>query len=206
MMKFGAQPLFVLDDEMQLNLEALKQFLLRYGGQPFLVFGFTFMVWRYFYEPLRALGLDLSHGILIHSGGWKKLEEAAVDGGTFKQRLREATGLSRVHNFYGMVEQVGSVFLEGDDGLLHPPLFADVIVRDPQTWEESPPGRPGVLQVVSALPRSYPGHSLLTEDLGVLHHIDAAEGQWQGKAFSVVGRVPRAELRGCSDTFAASLG
>jgi hypothetical protein len=205
MMKFGVQPQFVLDEQMHLNVDLLKQFLLRHGDQPFLVFGFTFMVWRYFYEPLRDLGLDLSHGILIHSGGWKKLQEAAVDDATFKQQLREKTGLSRVHNFYGMVEQVGSVFLEGDDGLLHPPVFADVIVRDLETWQEAPTGRVGVLHVVSALPMSYPGHSLLTEDLGVVHRIDAAEGLWQGKAFSVVGRVPRAELRGCSDTFAASL-
>jgi hypothetical protein len=206
MMKFGLQPVFVLDNDMRLNREALERFLLRHGDQPFLIFGFTFMVWRYFYDPLRTLGVDLSKGILIHSGGWKKLEEAAVDGATFKQRFRGATGLSRVHNFYGMVEQVGSVFLEGDDGFFHPPVFADIIVRDPQTWEEAPAGRPGVLQLVSALPRSYPGHSLLTEDLGILHRVDAPQGQWQGKAFSVVGRVPRAELRGCSDTFAASLG
>jgi hypothetical protein len=205
MMKFGAQPLFVLDDEMQLDIASLKQFLQRHGDQPFLIFGFTFMVWRFFYEALHDTGLDLSNGILIHSGGWKKLEEVSVDNSTFKRQLRERTGLSRIYNFYGMVEQVGSVFLEGDDGLLYAPAFADVIVRDPKTWQEAPLGQVGVLHVVSALPRSYPGHSLLTEDLGIIHRVDAVKGKWQGKAFSVIGRVPRAELRGCSDTFSASL-
>ncbi|HUP03938.1 MAG TPA: hypothetical protein VMU19_08115, partial [Bryobacteraceae bacterium] len=60
----------------------------------------------------------------------------------------------------------------------------------------------GVLQVLSVLPLSYPGHSLLTEDLGVAHPGGGHCGR-QGKAFSVTGRLPRAELRGCSDVIAA---
>jgi hypothetical protein len=203
MLKFGAHPVFALDSEMRLDRERVEAFLLRFGKQPFLIFGFTFMVWRYFYEPLREAGLDLSQGVLIHSGGWKKLQEAAVDNDVFKASLKAATGLARVHNFYGMVEQTGSVFLEGPDGLLHAPAFADVIVRDPVTWREAAHGQVGVIQVLSALPRSYPGHALLTEDLGIVHGVDSTGG-WLGKAFSVVGRVPRAELRGCSDAHAFS--
>jgi hypothetical protein len=104
-----------------------------------------------------------------------------------------------------MVEQVGSVFLEGEDGYLYAPNFADVLVRDPMTFEELPTGETGVLQVLSALPHSYPGHSLLTEDLGVIRSIDASSGGRQGKAFSVLGRLPRAELRGCSDVIASAV-
>ena len=104
-----------------------------------------------------------------------------------------------------MVEQIGSVYLEGADGLLHPPNFADVIVRDPVTWQEVPSGTIGVLQVLSLLPTSYPGHSILTDDLGVVHGVDDDPGGWLGKRFSMVGRVPRSELRGCSDTYAAAI-
>src|SRR4029077_15795074 len=91
------------------------------------------------------------------------------------------------------------------DGYLYPPNFADVIVRDPVTLDPLPPGKIGVLQVLSALPRGYPGHSLLTEDLGVVHHLDEPTCGRMGKAFSVVGRIPRAELRGCSDVIAAQV-
>jgi hypothetical protein len=94
------------------------------------------------------------------------------------------------------------VFLEGTDGLLHPPAFADVIIRDPDTWREQPVGEPGVIQVVSALPTSYPGHSLLTEDLGTVVRVDDPGSRYRGKAFVVHGRVPRVELRGCSDVSA----
>lgn len=208
MMTFGAQPRFALQPDMRLDRHAVEEFLIKHGGAPFLIFGFTFMVWAHFFEQVKALGLDLSNGILVHSGGWKKLADRAVDNATFKAELRRATGLRRCYNFYGMVEQVGSVFLEGEDGLLYPPVFADVIVRDPDTMEEAEPGQVGVIQTVSMLPTSYPGHSLLTEDLGVIERVDQAElpgcGRL-GKAFRVLGRVPRAELRGCSDTHAEEL-
>jgi hypothetical protein len=116
--------------------------------------------------------------------------------------LRDATGLARVYNFYGMVEQVGSVFVECDAGVLHAPSFADVIARDVRTLLPAPFGVEGVLQVVSALPTSYPGHSLLTEDLGtVLGEDDCSCGR-KGKYFAVRGRVARSEIRGCSDTHA----
>ena len=200
MMNFGRNHVYALDAGMHLDRAAVRAFLDRFGGAPFLMFGFTFMVWKYFFEPIRDLGLDLSHGILIHSGGWKKLADQAVDNATFKARLHAATGLSRIYNFYGTVEQIGSVYMEGDDGFLYPPNFADIVIRDPRTWEPAPVGEPGVIQVLSALPLSYPGHSILTEDLGVIYSVDSGAGGRFGKAFSVLGRVPRSEVRGCSDT------
>jgi hypothetical protein len=202
MMNFGRKPTFALDGEMRLIDRVVQDFLAEHGGHPFLVFGFTFMVWQYLYRPLADTGVDMSQAVVIHSGGWKRLEEEAVDNEAFKERLRAGLGIRRVHNFYGMVEQVGSVFLEGEDGYLHPPNFADVIVRDPITWEEAPVGEAGVIQVLSALPESYPGHSILTEDLGVIHGVDDSTRGLAGKYFSVIGRVPKAELRGCSDTHA----
>jgi hypothetical protein len=96
------------------------------------------------------------------------------------------------------------VFLQGSDGLLHPPNFADVIVRDPITWDEMPLGEAGVVQVLSTLPSSYPGHSILTEDIGIVQGIDDDPGGWLGKRFSLVGRVPRTQLRGCSDIYATA--
>lgn len=202
MMNFGRDHLFALDGDMQLDATALKSFLARHGGSTILIFGFTFMVWRYFAQAAADLGLDLSSAILVHSGGWKKMQEEAVGNAQFKERLAAATGLKRIYNFYGLVEQVGGVFLEGEDGYLYPTNFTDVIVRDPVTWQECPPGVPGVIQVLSALPISYPGHSILTEDLGVIHGVDDSSCGRRGKCFSVIGRVPKAELRGCSDTHA----
>jgi hypothetical protein len=206
MMTFGRDHLYALDNNLNLRVDDLKQFLHRFGNSPFLIFGFTFLVWSRFYQGLRSVELDLSQGILIHSGGWKKLEEKAVSPAEFKAAFMAASGLRRIYNFYGMVEQVGSVFVEGEDGYLYPPNFADVIVRDPLTFEELPTGQPGIIEVLSLLPRSYPGQCLLTEDIGIVHGIDSSSDGRFGKAFSVLGRIPRAELRGCSDVIAASEG
>lgn len=203
-MRFGRDHAFALDRNLEPDVEAVRAFLDRHGDEPFFMFGFTFMVWMNFYERFRDLGLDLSKGVLIHSGGWKKMVERSVDNAVFRQSLGDAFGLSRIHNFYGMVEQIGSIFLEGPHGLLYPPNFADVIIRDPVTWDVLPMGREGVIQVVSLLPRSYPGHSLLTEDMGVVEAIDPGIDGWMGKGLRIIGRVPKAELRGCSDVIAAA--
>ncbi|HSW04733.1 acyl-protein synthetase [Aquabacterium sp.] len=198
----GREHVYALREDMSLDLEAVQAFCARHAGAPKLLFGFTFMVWQHFVLALEASGqaLDLSGALLVHSGGWKKLLDIAVDNAQFKARVRQVAGDVRVHNFYGMVEQVGSVFVECEAGHLHTPAFADVLVRDPQSWQVLPAGQAGVVQVLSCLPGSYPGHSLLTEDLGTLLGEDDCPCGRLGRHFHIHGRLPRAELRGCSDT------
>jgi phenylacetate-coenzyme A ligase PaaK-like adenylate-forming protein len=200
MLNFGRDHHYALDEEMRLDRPALEGWLSRHAGEDLLVFGFTFIVWNDLLEPLRDAGLDLSRAVLVHSGGWKKLVDMAVTGEVFRRDLREAFGIERVHDFYGMVEQVGSVFFACPEGWFHPPNFGDVIVRDPATWEPAPDGSPGVVEAISLLPRSYPGHALLTEDLAVVHGVDDCPCGRRGRWFEVLGRVPKAEIRGCSDT------
>ncbi len=57
---------------------------------------------------------------------------------------------------------------------------------------------------MSVLPVSYPGHSLLTEDEGVLEGVDNCPCGRKGKYFKITGRLKHAVLRGCSDTYAAN--
>lgn len=199
----GRDHTYALDEQMRPNWPVIEAFCDKYAGQPVLLFGFTFMVWQCLLEPLRERGLQLplTQGILFHSGGWKKLQHLAVDNSAFKARCRDQLGLGRVHNFYGMVEQVGSIFVECEQGHLHAPVFADVQVRDPLTHQPLGIGRPGLLQVLSAIPGSYPGHSLLSEDLGVLLGEDDCPCGRHGRYFHVTGRQHGAEVRGCSDTF-----
>ena len=201
---FGHSHFYALDEDLRLDLAGLKAFLDKHGQQPVLLFGFTFMVWQYFHNELRRLGerLDIPHGILIHSGGWKKLQEQQVSNQQFKADLLAQCGIRRVHNFYGMVEQVGGIYMECDHGCFHAPNVADVIIRDARDWSVAPTGTPGVLQTMSVLPRSYPGHSLLTEDTGVILGVDDCPCGRKGTRFEVLGRIPQAELRGCSDTHA----
>lgn len=203
LMQFGRQPIYAFRSDMTFDFEAVENYLSVHRGQPVLFFGFTFMVWQHGIAALRTLGRKLSatSGVLIHSGGWKKLEGVKVDAMAFNQAAREVLGVQRVLNFYGMVEQVGSVFFENELGHLHTPVFADVIVRDPFTLQPLPAGHRGLVQVISILPQSYPGHSLLTEDIGEWTGLDDAGAGMPGRFFRVHGRAPRSEVRGCSDTY-----
>ncbi len=204
MMTFGRGHKFaLLDDNMDVDWEQVEVMAEAAAGQPIFAFGFTFMVWRHLLQALERAGktLPFRDAILIHSGGWKKLEAEAVSNAHFKAKAAELGGFTRVHNFYGMVEQTGSIFVECEAGRLHAPLFADIMVRDPLTWAEMPHGEAGVVQVLSVLPTSYPGHSLLTEDRGrILGEDDCPCGR-KGRTFEILGRLPKAEVRGCSDTF-----
>lgn len=200
---FGKEHTYVLDEEYNIDYDALDAFLERNNGKPIFIFGFTFMIWEYFVQKIsEKRNIDLSNGILVHGGGWKKLLEQSVSNETFKNILFEKFRLKRVYNFYGMVEQVGSVFMENSQGYLHCPNFSDIIIRNPVDFSVQPIGQEGLIQVISILPKSYPGFSLLTEDIGVLMGEDDTENGWKGKYFKILGRAKKADLRGCSDTFA----
>jgi len=200
---FGRKHHYCLDDKLQLKLDELQDYLSDHQDQPILLFGFTFVVWQGLYEGALRAGKKLDFGgksTLIHGGGWKKLLDQQVSNEFFKQKLKEQLGIERVFNYYGMVEQLGSIFMECDHGHLHSPVFADIVIRDPTTLAPLPFGKSGVIEVLSALPLSYPGHVLLTEDMGVIHGEDDCPCGRLGKYFSISGRLPKVEMRGCSDT------
>lgn len=202
---FGADRTYALNDDMEIDFSAIEAFLERHKGQKILLFGFTFMIWQHFYKELLKSGkkIDLSNGILIHGGGWKKLVSEAVSSAEFKARLTAVCGLSDVHDYYGMVEQTGCVYMQCEHGHMHASVFSDVIMRNPKDFSVCSVGEKGIIQVVSVLPKSYPGHSLLTEDEGVLLGEDDCPCGRKGKYFQILGRLKNAEIRGCSDTYAA---
>ena len=205
---FGSKKIYALDDDMKLDVDSIREFLDKFSGQKILLFGFTFMIWQHFYKELlrlkcQGVTFNLSNGILIHGGGWKKLLSEAVSEEEFHKRLNDVCGLKHIHDYYGMVEQTGCIYMECGCGHLHASIFSDVIVRRPIDFSEADIGESGIIQVVSTLPESYPGHSLLTEDEGVVLGVDDCPCGRKGKYFKISGRLKNAEIRGCSDTYAA---
>ena len=195
---------YALNEDMTLNMDVLRAFLRKYKGQRFIIFGFTFIVWRHFYQELLKTDekFDLSQSYLMTGGGWKKLEAEAVDNNEFKRRLNNLCGVSHFLDHYGMVEQTGCIYAECEYGHLHASIYSDVIIRDFKDFSPCAIGKKGIIQVVSALPHSYPGHSLLTEDEGVIMGEDDCPCGRKGKYIKILGRMKSAELRGCSDTYA----
>jgi hypothetical protein len=204
---FSTDRIYALDENMALDRAGIEAFLDKHAGQDLFVFGFTSIVWQHFVKELERAGFrpDLSRGTMIHGGGWKKLRDQAVSAATFKATLRALCGIARAHDYYGMVEQTGTIAMECERGVLHASIFADVIIRRARDFGVADVGEPGIIEVLSILPGSYPGHALLTEDEGtLLGEDDCACGRF-GKYFKVSGRIRDAEIRGCSDTYQAGI-
>lgn len=202
---FGTEKIYALNDDMELNLDAINAFLQKHKGERILLFGFTFMIWQHFYKKCLEsnVHIDLSNGILFHGGGWKKLVSEQVSKADFKKAIQSVCDIREVHDYYGMVEQTGCVYVECECGHLHASNFSDVIIRNHLDFHECKVGEKGLIEVISTIPKSYPGHVLLTEDEGVLLGEDDCPCGRKGKYFEVLGRVKNAEIRGCSDTYAA---
>ena len=199
----GRDTTYALDENMSLDIESVKAFLQRHKDETILLFGFTFIIWEHFYKVLKASGekLDISNGILLHGGGFKKLIEEAVDNDTYKERLNQVCGINRVCNYYGMVEQTGSIYMECECGRLHTSNYSDIIIRKAEDFSVCQPGEQGLIQLISTLPDSYPGFSILSEDIGELIGEDDCPCGRYGKTFKIIGRIKKAEVRGCSDTY-----
>jgi phenylacetate-coenzyme A ligase PaaK-like adenylate-forming protein len=200
---FGSKRCYALNENMELDVDGVQKFLEEHKESPIFLFGFTFMIWLHFYNELVKKGtkLDLSKGILIHGGGWKKLVGESVTPEEFKKRLFDVCGIQKVYDYYGMVEQTGTIYMECEQGHLHCSIFSDIIIRRTEDFSVANIGEKGLIQVVSMLPKSYPGHSLLTEDEGVILGEDDCPCGRKGKYFKIFGRLKNAEVRGCSDTY-----
>jgi hypothetical protein len=194
-----------LDDQGNLTLDAekVREFAKGRADAELLVYGFTFILWNHLVKPLMAKGicLNLSRVRILHSGGWKRLQDQAVEKTVFNEQLARVFGCSpdRVIDFYGMVESVGVIFPDCSEGNKHGPAFGDVIVRNPLTLRPVTAGEHGIVQVCSVLPTSFPGNLLLTEDMAEVIDYDGCPCGRRGVSFRFAGRIPKAEVRGCGN-------
>jgi hypothetical protein len=189
--------------DSRLDVEKLLECAAKWRDSEVLVYGFTFVVWTQLVQPLQQLGLTLNlpNARILHSGGWKRLLQQAVTREVFAHGVASVFGCApeRIIDYYGMVENVGVIYPDCEHGNKHVPAFAEVIVRDPLTLKPVKVGERGLIQVCSALPTSFPGFLLLTEDTAEVISYDSCPCGRQGTSFRFAGRVPKAEVRGCGN-------
>jgi hypothetical protein len=214
-LKSATDTTYVLEPDgrdFRLDIGRLKARLERAASEqePVVVFGFTFLLYTYGVRALVEAGLRfrLPEGsVALHLGGWKKLEAQKVSRERLWAEIEQVFGIPRrrVFDFYGFTEQMGIVYPDCWASGFHVPAAAEVIIRDPRTMRPVRPGGRGPIQVVTFLPHSYPGVSVLTDDLGELVMEDGCACGRRGRVFRVLGRVEKAEARGCSDMIADGL-
>ena len=103
------------------------------------------------------------------------------------------------------LNKLGSIYMECEYGNLHASVFSIYWYEMHATFSILPVGKQGIIQTVSILPKSYPGHLLITEDevyfwVKMIVNVVAL-----GKYFHIFGRMESAELRGCGDTYAEEI-
>lgn len=192
------------------DVEGIKAYLGELpSDQPVVVFGFTYILYQNVLKAIEDADINISlpkGSKIIHIGGWKKLESEKIDKSLFNQRLADAFGIEPrdVIDIYGFTEQMGLNYPDCPCGCKHASGYVRVIVRDISTREPLPAGQVGMLEFISPVPHSYPGNAVLTDDLGVIEDGECPFGR-QGTRFRIVGRMKKAEARGCGDILSAKL-
>ena len=189
---------YVMKKNGTLDLEKFNKIIKNINGGEAYIFGFTSILWSLFNDNLKNMQNNLSNITVIHGGGWKKMEKKNISLENFNNFFQKNFKIKKIKNYYGMVEQIGSIFFNCKFNYFHTHSFADIIIRD-KKLEALPFKKKGLIQLTSLLPRSYPGHSILTEDLGTVFGEDDCKCGKPGKYFKIWGRLPKSEVRGCSD-------
>jgi hypothetical protein len=193
------------DGKLVLNLPVIREVIENYSQDEVYAFGFTYIIWTTFFHQIQKENIRFSFKgfTLFHGGGWKKMQDLAVSKEQFSESIARVFGArpETILDFYGMAEQTGIIFVDCSEGNKHVPGFSQIIIRDPFTLQPCPPGRSGLIEVMSILADSYYDQAVLTEDLGMLVGVDDCPCGRKGRYFRFVSRVEKAEVRGCGDTF-----
>jgi len=199
---FGKDHFYILNENNEIDYDNLNKFLDKYQSEKIFLFGFTYQVYEILLMQLntKKINRNFSNAILLHGGGWKKMEDIKISNIKFQKQLRQKINIDYIFNYYGMIEQTGTIFLECNKcNCFRTSIYSDINVRD-ENFNLLEKNKQGLIQVLSLLPQSYPGHSILTEDIGEIISGDDCECCYSGKRFIVHGRAPESESRGCSDT------
>lgn len=179
------------------------------ADKPVVVFGFTYILYQHVLQSIEKAGVNIQlpkGSKIIHIGGWKKLESEKISKDLFNEKLSKCFGISPadVIDIYGFTEQMGLNYPDCRCGCKHESSYVKVLVRDVVTNEVLPAGKEGKLEFVTSVPHSYPGNAVLTDDLGVIIDEPCPCGR-SGKRFKILGRLKKAEIRGCGDILSNKL-
>jgi len=198
------------NDVSYFDIEGIRSFVEELSHeQPVVVFGFTYILYQNVLKSIinTDIKLHLPKGSkIIHIGGWKKLESEKISKEQFNEQLSQCFGIcpEDVIDIYGFTEQMGLNYPDCLCGYKHASSYVKVLVRDTVTREVLPAKKEGMLEFITPIPHSYPGNVVLTDDIGVLEDTPCPYGR-AGQRFQIVGRLKKAEVRGCGDILSSKL-
>ena len=186
---------YALDYNNHLNKRSIKEFLDLKTQK--ILFGFTHEIYKFFFN--KKISGNFSNTIIIHGGGWKKLEKLKINNLKFESFLKRKFKFKEVVNYYGMIEQTGSIFFECSScKTFICSNFSEIFIRNKDF--KIIKNQPGLVQLISLLPTSYPGHNIITQDMGIILNKKCKKCKSkEGTRFRILGRVKDSDIRGCSN-------
>lgn len=207
---------FVLDENLKLNKKKLFEALsFSNPKEKICYFGFTWLMYSMYLANndiknslQKFLKNQKKDVIVLHIGGWKKLQDLAVSKKIFNKDITDFLQLKqgKIIDLYGMTEQLGTIYPDCEFGYKHVPIYSDIIIRDIATLQPINKNEIGFIQLLSPLPHSYPGISILSDDIGKVLGTDNCKCGRMGKCFLFERRSDKAELKGCGDTLNIEYG
>lgn len=155
--------------EVEVQVQKFLDLVDQFNGNLSLIFGHLAYIYLFLIAELNALGvkLNLPNVTLLFGWGWKKFADKAVSLDVFRQGVHSTLGIppSSVLDMYGFAES-NTLYLECPAGFRHVPIWEEALARCPKSLKPVADGQEGLLQFLSAIPRSYAGASVLVDDIG----------------------------------------
>ena len=194
---------FGLDSKLKLDISLFEEL----KDREICIMGFTWLLYTTIIEnekndTIRQFFKSMKNTKIIHIGGWKKLSDKKVSKDEFNQKISEFFNCQKenIIDIYGMTEQLGTIYPDCVEGNKHVSVFSEIFIRNIETLEIEEIGKSGFIQLVSPIPHSYPGVSLLSDDIGRILGVDNCPCGRKGKYFRFEKRTEQADIKGCGDT------
>lgn len=174
-----------------------------------VIIGYTYMLYEYLLNNKTIKNNNLSQKVnfsksikILHFGGWKKLIDRQVSKKILLKRIQENLNINanNVYDIYGFTEQLGTIYVSSGLSGCRVPSYSHVLIRDTNTLKVVADGKSGFLQFISPLTLSYPGFSILNDDLGQIVSRKQNDKGIENLTFEVNPRLYNSEARGCGDT------
>ena len=131
-------------------------------------------------------------------GGWKQFYAEKVDKQDFYNLVHEVLGIEEKNcvEFFGAVEHP-VLYTDCEYHHFHVPAYARVIIRDPDTFKPVQKGQIGLINLLTPMVEGTPLLSVMTDDLGILHHEACLCGA-KSPYLEIIGRVGIKDITTCA--------
>lgn len=192
-----------VNGEYRLNLEEIKQKLIRYSKSrtPVRIMGFPFHAfWLLNMMKEEGICCPLPKGsMMAFGGGWKEYYTQKPDKKAMYQLVEEVLNIpeSRCREFFGAVEHP-ILYCDCEHHHFHVPIYGRVIIRDVDTMEPVENGTVGLVNLLTPMIQSAPILSIMTDDLGILHDASECGCGINAPWLEILGRVGMSDITTCA--------